>query len=50
MYNLKVIYRDNSTKFLEEQCKIIVKVVFPNTKQGVSGNGDFRCRKMNKDE
>ena len=50
MYNLKFMSRDNSTKFLEDWCKLMDKGVFPNTKQGLSGYGALQCIKMNKDD
>ena len=40
--------RYNTTKFLEEWCKLIYKVVFPIPKQGIIGNSTRQCRKMNK--
>ena len=50
MYNLKVIPRENRTKFLEDRCKLIYEDASPNPKQGGSVNGTLQCRKMNKDE
>ena len=40
--------RDNSTKFLEEWCKLIYTGFFPNPKQVGIGNVNRQCRKMNK--
>ena len=46
----KVMYRENSTKFLEDRHKLIYKGFFSNKNKCRSVNGTCQRGKMNKDD